>query len=202
MVLRILNFSKFLLIFLLFISCSQNFQNREVKLFFPKNLVKIEGNHALLIKKNIFNVKQNILSDDCESWALNLELEKLFNNSFKQLSKKMFKNIKVIENTDKPLSKNEVYNSLVSLEKNHAYLDFKTEGNNGIFKIVLDSTFTVKGNNKEIKNNLNSKQTWEKNIFFNCDLSDGANKATEEAFRNLIEQAYSNIYESVFKVTR
>ena len=78
----------------------------------------------------------------------------------------------------------------------------KQKGNNGIFKIVLDSTFTVKGNNKEIKNNLNSKQTWEKNIFFNCDLSDGANKATEEAFRNLIEQAYSNIYESVFKVTR
>ena len=79
---------------------------------------------------------------------------------------------------------------------------FQNRGNNGIFKIVLDSTFTVKRNNKEIKNNLNTKQTWEKNIFFNCDLSDGANKATEEAFRNLIEQAYSNIYESVFKVTR
>ena len=42
------------------------------------------------------DLKENITSDDCESWAMNLDLDKLFLNSFTELTKKMFHNIKII----------------------------------------------------------------------------------------------------------
>ena len=199
------NFLKFFLILVTFIivSCSKNFENNTVKLFFPKKIAKIDGTHALFIKKNSFDLKENITSDDCESWAMNLDLDKLFLNSFTELTKKMFHNIKIIEGDfDASLKKNKKYNSVIVLEKNVAYVDFKTEGNKGIFTIVLDSNFKIKANKKEVNNNLNSKQNWQKNIFLNCYLPEGAKKATEEAFKILIKEAYSSIYESVFAVTR
>ena len=73
--------------------------------------------------------------------------------------------------------KNNSHTSVLTLEKNIAYVDFKTEGNKGKFRIVLDSSFKVKGDKKEVNNNLNSKQTWEKNIYLNCNLSVGAKKS-------------------------
>ena len=81
---------------LFIITCSKNFKNIPVYLTFPKNIAKIEGNHALVIGKDIFNLNKNILSDDCESWAVDLDLENLFINSYVNLSKKMFNEIKII----------------------------------------------------------------------------------------------------------
>ena len=205
MIFKTNSFIKYLLIstFFIIISCSKGFKKENVNLFFPRNIAKIEGSHALIIKNNIFNLKRNISSDDCESWALDLKLEKLFVDTYKQLSKKMFQNIKIFEGEiNESFFKNNSHTSVLTLEKNIAYVDFKTEGNKGKFRIVLDSSFKVKGDKKEVNNNLNSKQTWEKNIFLNCNLSVGAKKATEEAFKNLISQAYSSIYESVFTVTK
>lgn len=201
---KIKKFKKILFVSILFfnISCSKNFQSPPVILTFPKNIPKIEGNHALLIKDNNFKLKKNISSDDCESWAMDLNLEDLFLNTYIDLSKKMFQNIKVVRGElNESLLKNS-YNTVLILERNSAYLDFKTEGNKGLFKIILDSNLRVKGNKKEVKINLNSNQTWEKNIFLNCRLSKGSRKAANEAFKNLIDQAYTNIYNTVFTVTR
>ena len=200
---KIKKFKKILFVSILFfiISCSKNFQSPPVILTFPKNIPKIEGNHALLIKDNNFKLKKNISSDDCESWAMDLNLEDLFLNTYIDLSKKMFQNIKVVRGElNESLLKNS-YNTVLIL-RNSAYLDFKTEGNKGLFKIILDSNLRVKGNKKEVKINLNSNQTWEKNIFLNCRLSKGSRKAANEAFKNLIDQAYTNIYNTVFTVTR
>ena len=36
----------------------------------------------------------------------------------------------------------------------------------------------------------------------NCNLPEGAKKATEEALKNLINQAHGNIYQSVLTVTK
>ena len=133
---------------------------------------------------------------------MDLNLEDLFLNTYIDLSKKMFQNIKVVRGElNESLLKNS-YNTVLILERNSAYLDFKTEGNKGLFKIILDSNLRVKGNKKEVKINLNSNQTWEKNIFLNCRLSKGSRKAANEAFKNLIDQAYTNIYNTVFTVTR
>ena len=193
----------FLFLLLVCVSCSKNFPTSEINLSFPSKIAKIEGNHAIFIKKNFFHLNQNISSDDCESWSLNLDLENLFIESYTILSNKMFKKVSLFrENFDESFLKNKLYNSVLILEKNTANLDFKTVGNKGKFKITLDSNFKVKGDRKEVNNNLNSQQTWEKNIYLNCRLDEGAKKATEEAFKSLINQAYSNIYESVFTVTR
>ena len=192
-----------LLISLCLLSCSKNFKENNTNLYFPKNIAKIEGYHAIFVKKNNFNLNENINSDDCESWALNLELEKLFVNSFLELSKRMFQNIKVIESEfNDSFLKNRNYNSILILEKNVAYVDFRTEGNKAKFTINLDSKFKVKGNMKEVNNNINSRQSWEKNIFISCYLPEGAKKATEEAFKNLISQAYTKIYDSILTVRK
>ena len=93
------NFINFFIVttLLFIITCSKNFENIPVYLTFPKNIAKIEGNHALVIGEDIFNLKKNILSDDCESWAVDLDLENLFINSYVNLSKKMFEDTKRIK---------------------------------------------------------------------------------------------------------
>ena len=102
--------------------------------YFSKNIAKIEGNHALVIGKDIFNLNKNILSDDCESWAVDLDLENLFINSYVNLSKKMFKEIKIIKGEFNESSfENNLYKTTLILEKNSAFLDFKTEGNKGVY---------------------------------------------------------------------
>ena len=99
MIFKTNSFIKYLLISTFFHNyfMFKRFQKENVNLFFSKNIAKIEGSHALIIKNNIFNLKKNISSDDCESWALDLKLEKLFVDTYKQLSKKMFQNIKIFE---------------------------------------------------------------------------------------------------------
>ena len=195
--------SSTVLIFLIIISCSKNFKNNNPILYFPKNIVKIEGSHAIFINQKKIKLNKNILSDDCESWAVDLKLEELLVNSYVELSKKMFQNLKIFEDefTNSFLN-NKKYNSVLILDENTAFIDFKTQGNKGIFKVSLESNFRVKGNKKEINNNINSQQTWEKNIYMNCNLPEGAKKATEEALKNLINQAHGNIYQSVLTVTK
>ena len=75
----------------------------------------------------------------------------------------MFQNLKIFEDefTNSFLN-NKKYNSVLILDENTAFIDFKTQGNKGIFKVSLESNFRVKGNKKEINNNINSQQTWEK----------------------------------------
>ena len=68
----------FLFLLLVCVSCSKNFPTSEINLSFPSKIAKIKGNHAIFIKKNFFQLNKNISSDDCESWALNLDLENLW----------------------------------------------------------------------------------------------------------------------------
>ena len=88
------SFKLIILFLLLFsLSCSKNFPTSEINLSFPPKIAKIEGNHAIFIKKNFFHLNKNISSDDCESWALNLDLENLFVESYTTLSNKMFQKV-------------------------------------------------------------------------------------------------------------
>ena len=140
------NFINFFIVttLLFIITCSKNFENIPVYLTFPKNIAKIEGNHALVIGEDIFNLKKNILSDDCESWAVDLDLENLFINSYVNLSKKMFEEITIIkEEFNESSFENNLYKTTLILEKNSAFLDFKTEGNKGVFTIILPFTVTL-----------------------------------------------------------
>ena len=83
----------FLFLLLVCVSCSKNFPTSEINLSFPSKIAQIKGNHAIFIKKNFFQLNKNISSDDCESWALNLDLENLFVESYTILSNKMFQKV-------------------------------------------------------------------------------------------------------------
>ena len=101
---------------------------------------------------------------------MNLDLENLFVESYTILSNKMFQKVSLFrEDFNESFLKNKLYNSVLVLEKNTAHLDFKTVGNKGKFKITLDSNFKVKGDRKEVNNNLNSQQTWKKTSILTVD---------------------------------
>ena len=197
-------FKAILVIFITLISsCSKNFEENKINLIFPKNIAKIDGKHALFIKDNNFLQKKNYKSDDCESWAVDLKLEKLFDSSFLRLSDMMFKNLTVFRGKSIDLNRNlKQFKTITIIEKNLALTSFSTIGNNGIFNIKLNSNFIIKSGRNEIKTNVQSEQSWKKNVFLNCKLVDGSKKASEEAFKSLLNQAYSNIYASIFSLSR
>ena len=53
-----------------------------------------------------------------------------------------------------------------------------------------------------IENTIKSEQSWEKNIYLNCEVADGALKISEKAFETFISQIHENIYKSIRKITR
>ena len=62
----------------------------------------------------------------------------------------MFQNLKIFEDEfTNSFLKNKKYNSVLILGENTAFIDFKTQGNKGIFKVSLESNFRVKGNKKK-----------------------------------------------------
>ena len=184
-------------------SCSKNFKEANVNLIFPKNIAKIEGEHAIFIKDDNFLQKRDFKSDDCDSWAVDLKLQELFDSSFLRLSDMMFKNLTVFRGKSIDLERKlKQFKTIIIIEKNLALTSFSTIGNNGIFNIKLNSNFRIKSGKNEIKTNVQSEQNWKKNIFLNCKLVDGSKKASEEAFKSLLNQAYNNIYASVFSLSR
>ena len=53
-----------------------------------------------------------------------------------------------------------------------------------------------------VKNTIKSEQSWEKNVYFNCNLVDGVSKVSSKAFENLLNQAHEKIYSSVKNIVR
>ena len=115
----------------------------------------------------------------------------------------MFKNLTVYRGKSIALERKlKQFKTIIIIEKNLALTSFSTIGNNGIFNIKLNSNFRIKSGQNEIKTNVQSEQNWKKNVFLNCKLVDGSKKASEEAFKSLLNQAYNNIYASVFSLSR
>ena len=107
---------------------------------------------------------------------------------------------------DKDLSsekvKNTNFTSFINFKENIFLLEFYTVRNTGKLKVSLISNFVVEGSNKIVKNTIKSEQSWEKNVYFNCNLVDGVSKASSKAFENLMNQAHEKIYSSVKNIVR
>ena len=101
---------------------------------------------------------------------------------------------KEIENTN--------FNSFINFKENIFLLEFNTVRNTGKLKVSLISNFVVEGSNKIVKNTIKSEQSWEKNVYFNCNLVDGVSKVSSKAFENLMNQAHEKIYSSVKNIVR
>tara|TARA_B100000212_G_scaffold322344_1_gene281625 strand:- start:248 stop:844 length:597 start_codon:yes stop_codon:yes gene_type:complete len=195
-----------LIIFVVFIfltSCSSTNDKLNIFVNLPENIVKIENKHAIFLSPKSFIIKKEIKSEDCESWKLNYNFQKLYNNSLKNLLDSMFDDIIFI---DKDLSSEKVENtnftSFINFKENIFLLEFYTVRNTGKLKVSLISNFVVEGSNKIVKNTIKSEQSWEKNVYFNCNLVDGVSKVSSKAFENLMNQAHEKIYSSVKNIVR
>ena len=195
-----------LIIFVVFIfltSCSSTNDKLNIFVNLPENIVKIENKHAIFLSPKSFTIKKEIKSEDCESWKLNYNFQELYNNSLKNLLNSMFDDIIFI---DKDLSSEKVENanftSFINFKENIFLLEFYTVRNTGKLKVSLISNFIVEGSNKIVKNTIKSEQSWEKNVYFNCNLVDGVSKVSSKAFENLMNQAHEKIYSSVKNIVR
>ena len=198
-----MKFFVYLAIFVLLTSCSNNNKNQHIFVNIPKNIVKIENKHAISLLPKSFKIKKEIKSEDCESWQLNYNFRKLFIDSYIKLLNKMFGEIVF---TERKLSKEELedqnFTTFINFKENSFSLEFYTIRNTGRLKISLTSNFVVEGNGKIVKNTIKSEQSWEKNVYFNCNAAEGASKISQIAFENLMNQAHEKIYSSVKNILR
>ena len=198
-----MNLLIYLAVFVFLTSCSSSKDNLNIFVNLPKNIVKIENKHAIFLSPENFKIKKEINSQDCESWQLDYNFQKLFINSYTKLLNSMFENIVFL---DSELSKKEEGNkkfaSFINFKENIFFLDFQTVRNTGKLRVSLTSNFIVEGNNKIVKNTIKSEQSWEKNVYFNCNVVKGASKITAIAFESLMNQAHEKIYSSVKNIVR
>ena len=198
-----MNLLIYLAVFVFLTSCSSTKDNLNIFVNLPKNIVKIENKHAIFLSPENFKIKKEINSQDCESWQLDYNFQKLFINSYTKLLNSMFENIVFL---DSELSKkeegNKKFTSFINFQENIFFLDFQTVRNTGKLRISLTSNFIVEGNNKTVKNTIKSEQSWEKNVYFNCNVVKGASKITAIAFESLMNQAHEKIYSSVKNIVR
>ena len=193
----------YLALLLLLTSCSNSNVTQNIFVNIPKNIVKIENKHAIFLSPKSFKIKKEIKSEDCESWQLNYNFKKLFNDSYKKLLNKMFDELVF---TDTKLSKKELekqnFTTFINFKENFFLLEFYTVRNTGKLKISLSSNFVVEGNGKIVKNVIKSEQSWNKNVYFNCNSAEGASKISKIAFESLMNQAHDKIYSSVKNIVR
>jgi hypothetical protein len=198
-----MNLFIYLAVFVFLTSCSSTNDKLNIFVNPPKNIVTIENKHAIFLSPESFKIKKEINSEDCESWQLNYNFKKLFINSYTKLLNSMFENIVFIDS--ELLNKeegNKKFASFINFKENIFFLDFQTVRNTGKLRISLTSNFIVEGNNKTVKNTIKSEQSWEKNVYFNCNVVKGASKITAIAFESLMNQAHEKIYSSVKNIVR
>ena len=197
--------NKFILIFfLVFLTgCAKEFNKQKILTVNPPVAAKIEGKHLIYISDKTLNQIKEIQSEDCESWALNLKIDEPLRSSIESLLKEMFKDYTI---TGKKLLNSEIekkgYESQISFMNFKGVSKFKTERNTGKYEISLNITIKVENSSRNVTNEISSNMNWEKNIFLNCDLQDGAIKSGQKALDNLIKKIYETTYESVFRVVQ
>ena len=198
-----MNLFIYLAVFVFLTSCSSTNDKLNIFVNPPKNIVKIENKHAIFLSPESFKIKKEINSEDCESWQLNYNFKKLFINSYTKLLNSMFENVVFVDSELSNKEKeNKKFASFINFKENIFFLDFQTVRNTGKLRVSLTSNFIVEGNNKIVKNTIKSEQSWEKNVYLNCNVVKGASKITAIAFESLMNQAHEKIYSSVKNIVR
>ena len=193
----------FIYFLFLILSCAKDFEKSNILEVSPPPTAKIEGKHAIFISKENFNQINQIKSENCESWALKLNFEKPIKKSIENLVYKMFKDFEIV---DRKLEKEKIeedgFVSQISFYDFNGNSKFKTVRNSGMYQISLDIKIEVSNSSKSVINDISSSMNWEKNIFLNCNLQNGAVKSGQKALENLIERVYETTYGSIFQLKR
>ena len=187
----------------LVLSCAKNFDKLNIHEVSPPSTAKVEGRHAIFISKEKFNQINRIRSENCESWALNLNFDEPVKKSIETLVNKMFKNYEILnQKLEKDKIEEKGFVSQISFYDLKGNSKFETIRNTGMYEISLDIKIEVANSTKSVTNDITSSMNWEKNIFLNCNLQNGAVKSGQKALENLIERIYETTYESIFQLKR
>ena len=193
----------FICLFLIICSCAKNFDKSNILEVSPPPTAQIEGKHAIFISKENFNQINRIKSENCESWALKLNFEEPIKKSIKNLVNKMFKDFEIVDQKiDREKIEESGFISQISFYDFKGNSKFETVRNTGMYQISLDIKIEVSNSSKSVTNDISSSMNWEKNIFLNCNLQNGAVKSGQKALENLIERIYETTYESIFQMKR
>jgi len=195
------SFNFILLIIFIISGCSKNIDNN-INVNLPSQIVKIKGKFIVVIPERKLVLKKKFKSDDCESWAVKIDLDSIYKDSLIRLLYEMFEDVK-ISFSKLPRSEIENNNYIAQIEIVHsdAFSTFETIDNLGKFNINMNSKIIVEGN-KTFQSSVFSNNSWEKNIYLSCYLNQGASKASKLAIERLLNHIHDSTYESVFKLKR
>ena len=184
------------------IGCSGS-AKRSASPFFLENIAKFDGKFSVYIsdKKLINNSK--IESQDCESWQIEIELDKAYRESLNNIIHRMFNNV---EFTDKELNEDELAASEIIAQivfKNHqANAIFKVKDNTANYNITIKTDLNVKSHMRSINNSLSSNKSWDKNLYLNCTANEGAYKSIQGSIENLMSEIHQKIYISINSIKK
>jgi hypothetical protein len=184
------------------IGCSGS-AKRSASPFFLENIAKIEGKFSVYIsdKKLINNSK--IESQDCESWQIEIELDKAYRESLNNIIHRMFNNV---EFTDRELNEDELASSEINAQivfKNHqANAIFKVKDNTANYNITIKTDLNVKSHMGSINNSVSSNKSWDRNLYLNCTANEGAYKSIQGSIENLMTEIHEKIYISLNSIKK
>ena len=184
------------------IGCSGS-AKRSASPFFLENIAKFDGKFSVYIsdKKLINNSK--IESQDCESWQIEIELDKAYRESLNNIIHRMFNNV---EFTDKELNEDELAASEIIAQivfKNHqANAIFKVKDNTANYNITIKTDLNVKSHMRSINNSVSSNKSWDRNLYLNCTANEGAYKSIQGSIENLIKEIHEKIYISLSSIKK
>ena len=184
------------------IGCSGS-AKRSASPFFLENIAKFDGKFSVYIsdKKLINNSK--IESQDCESWQIEIELDKAYRESLNNIIHRMFNNV---EFTDRELNEDELASSEIIAQvvfKNHkANATFKVKENTANYNITIKTDLNVKSHMRSINNSVSSNKSWDRNLYLNCTANEGAYKSIQGSIENLMKEIHEKIYISLSSIKK
>ena len=195
------SFNFILLIIFIISGCSKNIDNN-INVNLPSQIVKIKGKFIVVIPERKLVLKKKFKSDDCESWAVKIDLDSVYKDSLIRLLYEMFEDVKIsFSKLPRSEIENDNYIAQIEIVHSDAFSTFETIDNLGKFNINMNSKIIVEGN-KTFQSSVFSNNSWEKNIYLSCYLNQGASKASKLAIERLLNQIHDSTYESVFKLKR
>ena len=195
------SFNFILLIIFIISGCSKNIDNN-INVNLPSQIVKIKGKFIVVIPERKLVLKKKFKSDDCESWAVKIDLDSIYKDSLIRLLYEMFEDVKIsFSKLPRSEIENDNYIAQIEIVHSDAFSTFETIDNLGKFNINMNSKIIVEGN-KTFQSSVFSNNSWEKNIYLSCYLNQGASKASKLAIERLLNHIHDSTYESVFKLKR
>ena len=183
-------------------ACTKKTDDNTFNVNLPNQIVKIKGKFIAFIPKDKLVLKKKFKSDDCESWAVKIDLDSVYKDSLIRLLYEMFEDVKIsFSKLPRSEIENDNYIAQIEIVHSDAFSTFETIDNLGKFNINMNSKIIVEGN-KTFQSSVFSNNSWEKNIYLSCYLNQGASKASKLAIERLLNQIHDSTYESVFKLKR